>query len=71
VKKNEMGGACGTYGREKRCIKCFERILEETRLLVKPRNRLEYNIKIDLHNIEWGSWAGLIWLRIRTVSGPL
>jgi hypothetical protein len=55
VKENEMGGACGTYGREERCIECFVRRLEGTNWLVKPRNRLEYNIKMDPRIIEWGS----------------
>jgi hypothetical protein len=71
VKQNEMGGACGTYGGEKRCIECFVRRLEETRSLVKPRNSMEYNIKMDPRIIEWGSWTGSIWFRIRTDSGRL
>ena len=24
------------------------------------------NVKMDLQEVGWGSWAGLIWLRIKT-----
>jgi len=41
-----------------------ERRLEGKRSLVRSRHRLQYNIKIYLRNMEWGFWAGLIWLGI-------
>jgi hypothetical protein len=31
----------------------------------------EDNIKMDLQEVGWGVWAGLIWLRIGTVGGHL
>jgi hypothetical protein len=41
------------------------------RPLGSPRHRWEGNIKIDLQEFGWGSWTGLIWLRIGTVGGLL
>ena len=32
---------------------------------------LEYNIKIDLQEVGWGAWSGLIWLRIGTGGGQI
>ena len=30
----------------------------------RPRRGWENNIKMDLQEIGWGAWTGLIWLRI-------
>jgi hypothetical protein len=40
------------------------------------RNQLEgpgvdENIKMDLQEVGWGTWNGLIWFRIRTSPGLL
>jgi hypothetical protein len=34
------------------------------RPLGRPRHRWEDNIKMDLQEMGWGAWTGLIWLRI-------
>ena len=47
--------------REERCIKGKP---EGKRLFVRIRSRWEDNIKIDLQDVGWGAWTGLIWLRI-------
>jgi hypothetical protein len=39
--------------------------------LGRPRRRWEDNIKMDLQEVGWGAWTGLIWLRIRTGGGLL
>jgi hypothetical protein len=41
IKNNEMGGACGTYRGEERCIKCKGVLgkLEEKRLFGRPRHK--------------------------------
>jgi hypothetical protein len=36
-----------------------------------PRNRWEDNIKMDIQEVEWGTWTGLIWLRMWTSGGYL
>jgi len=38
-------------------------------LLGIPRHRCEYNIKMVVQEVGWGSWPGLIWLRLGTGGG--
>jgi hypothetical protein len=66
-----MGGACSTYAGEERCIQVFVGNPEEKRPLGRPRSRWENNIKMDLQEVGWGTWTGLIWLRIGTGGGLL
>jgi hypothetical protein len=44
---------------------------EGRRQLGRPRRRWEDNIEIDLQEVGWGTWTGLIWLRIGTGGGLL
>jgi hypothetical protein len=44
---------------------------EGRRPLGRPRRRWENNIKMDLQEVGWGAWTGLIWLRIGTGGGLL
>jgi hypothetical protein len=44
---------------------------EGRRPLGKPRCRWEDNVKMDLQEVGWGAWTGLIWLRIGTGGGLL
>jgi hypothetical protein len=44
---------------------------EGRRPLGRPRCRWEDNIKMDLQEVEWGAWTGLIWIRIGTGGGLL
>jgi hypothetical protein len=44
---------------------------ERKRPLGRPRLRKEYNIKMDLQEVGWGTWTGFIWLRIGTDGGRL
>jgi len=44
---------------------------EGGRPLGRPRRRLEANVKVDLQEVGWGTWTGLIWLRIGTNGGLL
>jgi hypothetical protein len=37
----------------------------------KDDGRWEDNIKMDLQEVGWGAWTGLIWLRIGTGGGVL
>ena len=39
---------------------------EGKRPLGRPRYRWEDNIKMDLQEVGWGTWTGMIWLRIGT-----
>jgi hypothetical protein len=44
---------------------------EGRRPLGRPRRRREDNIKMDLQEVGWGAWTGLIWLRIGAGGGLL
>ena len=44
---------------------------EGKRLLDRPRHRWEDSINMDLQEVEWGTWTGLIWLRLGTGGGHL
>jgi hypothetical protein len=44
---------------------------EGKRTLERPKLRWEYNIKMDLQEVECGVWTGSSWLRIRTFGGHL
>jgi hypothetical protein len=39
---------------------------EGRRPLGRPRHRREDNMRMDLQEVGWGTWTGLIWLRIGT-----
>jgi hypothetical protein len=43
---------------------------EGRRPLGRPRHTWEDNIKMDLQEVGWGSWTGLIWLR-KGIGGGL
>jgi len=34
--------------------------------LGRPRHRLDNNIKMDVEEVGWEAWTGLLWLRIGT-----
>jgi hypothetical protein len=44
---------------------------EGRRPLGRPRHRWKDNIKMNLQEVRWGAWTGLIWLRIGTGGGLL
>jgi hypothetical protein len=44
---------------------------EGRRPLGRLRRRWEDNIKMDLQEVGWGAWTGLIWLKIGTGGGLL
>jgi hypothetical protein len=61
IEKNEMGGACSTYGGRVRCVQVLVRKTEGKRPLGRPRRRWEDNIRMDLQEVGFGceDW---IWL---------
>jgi hypothetical protein len=66
-----VGGACGTHGRGEKIVRVLVGNPERKRPLVRPKNRWEVGIKIDLGEIAWGGWSGFTWLRIGIVGGLL
>ena len=59
-----MGRACSTNGGEERSIQVLVWKPEGRRLLGRPRHIWEYNIKMNLPEMESGKWTGSIWLSI-------
>ena len=55
-----MGGACGTYGRQERCIQGVAG-KHEGRRAFGIRRRIEDDIKMDLQEMGWRitDWIGL------------
>jgi hypothetical protein len=66
IKRNEMGGVCGRYGGQERCLQGLMGRPERKALFERPRRRWEYNIKRDLEEVDKESWTRVFWLRIRT-----
>jgi hypothetical protein len=52
--KNEMDGACSTYGRQERIIQVLVGRPKGKRPLGRLRRRWEDNIKMDFQYVEWG-----------------
>ena len=44
---------------------------EGKRPIGRPRHKWEHHINMDLQEVNWGAWTGLIRLRIDKVGGPL
>ena len=61
IRKNEMGGECGTYRRQERCLQGFGGRPEGRRPLGRPRRRWENNIKMDLQEVGCG---GTDWIEL-------
>jgi hypothetical protein len=59
------------YGERRGAYRVMVGKLEEKRPLERPRHRWEDNIKMDLQEVEWGAWTGLLWLRVGTGVGHL
>ena len=66
-----MGGACGTYGSQERCIQDFGRRPEGKRQL--GRLDVDGRIILKLISKKWDGevWSRLIWLSIGTGGGRL
>jgi hypothetical protein len=41
------------------------------RPLGRPMHRRENDIKMDIQEVGWGAWTGLLWLRVGTGGGLL
>jgi hypothetical protein len=54
---------------EERCRQGFGGKPEGKRPLERCRRRWEDCIKMDIQEMGWGAWTGLIWLRIGTGGG--
>jgi hypothetical protein len=64
VKEDEMGKACSTNGERRNVYRLLVGKTERKKPLVKPTFNCIYNIMMDLGEVGWGAWTGLVWLRI-------
>jgi hypothetical protein len=53
IEKNEMGGACSTYGEKRDAYRILVGRPERRRPLGRLRRRWEDNIKMDLEEVGW------------------
>jgi hypothetical protein len=59
--KNEMGGACSTYGEKRDAYRILVGRPDRRRQLGRPRRRWEDNIKMDLQEV---GWVGMNWIEL-------
>ena len=71
VEKIAMGGTCSTYGENTGTYRVLVGIPEGKSPLGRPRRRWKDYIEMDLQEVEYGCWTGLIRLRIGTGGGHL
>jgi hypothetical protein len=57
--KNEMGGACSTYGERRGVYRVLVGKPEGESPLGRPRHRWEDKIKMDLQEVGWVEWVVL------------
>ena len=63
-----MGGAT-LMGKRRGVYRVLVGKPEGKRPLVRPRRRWEDNIKMDLQEVGWETWTGMIWRRVWTGDG--
>jgi len=68
--KNDMGGACGTYGDRRGAYRVLVGKPEGKRPPRRPRCRCRI-LRWIFKKCDVGAWTGLIWLRTATGSGLL
>jgi hypothetical protein len=54
MKENEVGGACGTHGKERHVCRVLVGKSQGKRPLGKPRRRWKDGLKMNLRKIGWG-----------------
>jgi hypothetical protein len=64
-------GHVARMGKRKGACRALVGKPEGRRPLGRPRRRWEDNIKMDLREVGWGAYTGLIWLRVGTDGGLL
>jgi hypothetical protein len=71
IEKNEMGGACSTYGEKRGICRVLVGKPEGERPLGRPRRRWEDIIKMYVQEVGCGVWIGSSCLRMGRGGGHL
>jgi hypothetical protein len=66
VGRGDVDWACSTNGRKSNAYRLLVEKPEGKRPIGRPRNRWVDNIKMDLVEVGWAVWTGLVYLRIGT-----
>jgi hypothetical protein len=61
-----MGGACDRYGASREAYRDLLGLPERKTQFGRSRHICKDNIKMDLEEVGWGTWIGLIWFKIGT-----
>ena len=61
IEKNDIGGACGTYGGKERRVQGFGGKAEGRRPVGRPRCRWEDNLKL---NLQYAGCGGMDWIEL-------
>jgi hypothetical protein len=59
-----MCRSCSTHGQEGNADRVFVGKPGGKRSLGRPRHSWEDNINMDVGEIAWGIWTGLMWVRL-------
>jgi hypothetical protein len=70
-RRMRWAGHVARMGEKRNAYRILVGMPEGKRPLGRPRRRWVDNIKMDLREIGWDEWIGLIWLRIGTSGGLL
>ena len=71
IEKNELGGQVACNGKRRGAYRVLDGKPEGKRLLRRPRHIWKDNIKMDLQEVGWKAWTGMIWLRRGAGGGYL
>jgi len=66
-----MGGVCGTYGGQEKCAYVFVGRTDGKSPLGRPRQRKDYNIKLYLLEVGWGSMTWIVMAQDTNCGGNL
>lgn len=64
-----MGGTCSKHG--DKCVETLQRVNRKQNSLGRPKNRWEYNIKIDVEEVEFNGVECISLARDRLQSSSL
>jgi len=71
MEKNEIRRTSNTHKKRRSIYRVLVGKREGMRSLGIRRSKWKYIIKMDLYEVGWGAWTGLIWLRIKSGGGHL